>query len=75
MLVYMQVEYRLLTTYLGVLIRFWVSLHVQIFVQSRSDKRCLHAFYKSCEVLFIYLPDYDSPCIRAECNYQGPVSG
>ena len=38
MLVYMQVEYRLRTTYLGVLIRLCVSVHVQIFVRSTSDK-------------------------------------
>ena len=43
-----------------------MSVHVPTFVQSRLDKGVYMYFLSPIEVLFVYLPDYDSPCIRAD---------
>ena len=50
----------LLTSYLGVLIRFRLSVHVPISVQSRSVKDVDMHFKSPVEFLVVYLPDYDS---------------
>ena len=43
-----------------------MSVHVPIFVQSKSDRGVYMRCTSPVEVLFVYLPNYDSPCIRAE---------
>ena len=60
MRVYMQVETELWTSYLGVLIRFRLSVHVPISAQSRSVKDVDMHFKSPVEFLVVYLPDYDS---------------
>ena len=66
MRVYMQVETELWTSYLGVLIRFRLSVHVPISVRGRSGKGVNMHFKSPVEVLLFYLPDNDSACKRTD---------